>query len=194
MSNRFAEMIQPESLRSPEVIIGAEWDTKTDIWNVGCLVSELFLKFHSDTRFERIRYQPRYTNLHEDLNYSTHTGTMRNLEWIHRRPMWLKLQVYLVISLPNFWTEARSRSVSLMVKVSQFLYLIHLVQWFQSGSLLRGAGRYSITLKDLLSRAGHSPEVVRELADILSSMLIIDPNERWSAAQLLNHPWLKNVE
>ena len=41
MSNRFAEMIQPEGLRSPEVIIGAEWDTKADIWNFGCLVSVL---------------------------------------------------------------------------------------------------------------------------------------------------------
>jgi len=28
MSNRFAEVIQPESLRSPEVLIRAEWDTR----------------------------------------------------------------------------------------------------------------------------------------------------------------------
>lgn len=49
MSNRFAEMIQPESLRSPEVIIGAEWDTKADIWNFGCLVSFFFsFCLHSD--------------------------------------------------------------------------------------------------------------------------------------------------
>lgn len=74
MLNRFAEMIQPESLRSPEVIIGAEWDTKADIWNLGCLVSFFLLP-----RFERILYQPRYTVLHEDLIYSTHTGTMRKL-------------------------------------------------------------------------------------------------------------------
>jgi serine/threonine-protein kinase SRPK3 len=39
MSNRYAVLIQPEALRSPEVIIGAEWDTKADIWNFGCLVS-----------------------------------------------------------------------------------------------------------------------------------------------------------
>jgi serine/threonine-protein kinase SRPK3 len=43
MANRFAEKIQPESLRSPEVIIGAEWDTKADIWNFGCLVSFYFI-------------------------------------------------------------------------------------------------------------------------------------------------------
>lgn len=40
--NRFAQLIQPHALRAPEVIIGAEWDTKADIWNLGCLVC-----FHS---------------------------------------------------------------------------------------------------------------------------------------------------
>lgn len=28
MSNRFAQFLQLESLRAPEVLIGAEWDTK----------------------------------------------------------------------------------------------------------------------------------------------------------------------
>jgi serine/threonine-protein kinase SRPK3 len=38
MSYRGDGHIQPESLRAPEVLIGAEWDTKVDIWNLGCLV------------------------------------------------------------------------------------------------------------------------------------------------------------
>lgn len=38
MSNRFAKLIQPEKLRAPEVLIGAQWNTKADIWNLGCLV------------------------------------------------------------------------------------------------------------------------------------------------------------
>lgn len=33
------ELIQPVNLRAPEVIIGAKWDTSTDIWNIGCVVS-----------------------------------------------------------------------------------------------------------------------------------------------------------
>ncbi|TCD63527.1 hypothetical protein EIP91_005328 [Steccherinum ochraceum] len=32
--------IQPRALRSPEVILGAAYDTKVDIWNLGCLVYE----------------------------------------------------------------------------------------------------------------------------------------------------------
>jgi len=41
MTHRYAQMIQPTALRAPEVIVGAEWDTKADIWSVGCLTYEL---------------------------------------------------------------------------------------------------------------------------------------------------------
>ena len=34
-----SDIIQPLSLRAPEVILGCEWDTSVDIWNLGCLVS-----------------------------------------------------------------------------------------------------------------------------------------------------------
>jgi hypothetical protein len=32
------EWIQPQLLRAPEVILGAPWDWKVDIWNLGALV------------------------------------------------------------------------------------------------------------------------------------------------------------
>ena len=54
MSNRYATLIQPEALRAPEVILGAEWDTKTDIWNIGALVSRVVLynwHMHDSPRF-----------------------------------------------------------------------------------------------------------------------------------------------
>ncbi|SPQ22208.1 1c17f1d4-95d7-478a-8e76-adfc9a26f8ae [Thermothielavioides terrestris] len=35
------EWIQPQMLRAPEVILGAEWDHKVDIWNLGVIVWEL---------------------------------------------------------------------------------------------------------------------------------------------------------
>ncbi|PNH77056.1 hypothetical protein VD0001_g463 [Verticillium dahliae] len=35
------EWIQPQMLRAPEVILGADWDYKVDIWNLGLVVSLL---------------------------------------------------------------------------------------------------------------------------------------------------------
>ncbi len=62
------------------------------------------------------------------------------------------------------------------------------------GSLLKGAGQYSITLGDPLARAGHLPEDVSEISQFLSLMLTIDPKVRWSASRLLDHSWITNVE
>ena len=31
---------QPQAMRAPEVILGLSWDSKIDIWNVACYVSE----------------------------------------------------------------------------------------------------------------------------------------------------------
>jgi hypothetical protein len=33
------EWVQPQMLRAPEVILGADWDYKIDIWNLGLVVS-----------------------------------------------------------------------------------------------------------------------------------------------------------
>lgn len=41
VDNHLSEWIQPEKLRSPEVILGVPWDAKVDIWNLGALLFEL---------------------------------------------------------------------------------------------------------------------------------------------------------
>jgi serine/threonine protein kinase len=35
------DLIEPVVLRSPEVLLKAPWDTSTDLWNLGALISEL---------------------------------------------------------------------------------------------------------------------------------------------------------
>ncbi|KAF4906996.1 Serine/threonine-protein kinase SKY1 [Colletotrichum viniferum] len=39
--NHLAEWIQPDLLRAPEVILGAPWNSKVDIWNLGLMIWEL---------------------------------------------------------------------------------------------------------------------------------------------------------
>ena len=42
----FQEIIQPNALRAPEVILGYPWSTPADIWNLGCLVGCIPLVCH----------------------------------------------------------------------------------------------------------------------------------------------------
>ncbi|KFA54944.1 hypothetical protein S40293_02312 [Stachybotrys chartarum IBT 40293] len=41
-TKHLCELIQPVLLRSPEVLIGAPWDEKTDFWNLGAVLLEIF--------------------------------------------------------------------------------------------------------------------------------------------------------
>lgn len=38
-TRHLTEWIRPQMLRAPEVILGAKWDHKADIWNLGLIVS-----------------------------------------------------------------------------------------------------------------------------------------------------------
>ena len=42
VEEQFFKLIQPHLLRAPEVILLAGWDTKVDIWNLACVVSERY--------------------------------------------------------------------------------------------------------------------------------------------------------
>lgn len=66
-------LIQPEALRAPEVIVRAEWSPKIDIWNLGCLVSDVIhLPTSSVTEYPR-----RFLNLRVEENYLIHASTTR---------------------------------------------------------------------------------------------------------------------
>lgn len=40
--NHLTDLIQPVALRAPEVLIKAPWDAKTDLWNLGAVLLEVF--------------------------------------------------------------------------------------------------------------------------------------------------------
>ncbi|KDQ24645.1 hypothetical protein PLEOSDRAFT_33228 [Pleurotus ostreatus PC15] len=44
-NRHFQELVQPDALRAPEVILGHLWGPPADIWNLGCLVTELLIGF-----------------------------------------------------------------------------------------------------------------------------------------------------
>lgn len=69
----------------------------------------------------------------------------------------------------------------------------------QPGSLLRGTGIFSITLVELLVPAlvaRHSMDIedIVVFADFLCLTLTLDPRDRLSAGELLNHAWVAYIE
>jgi len=58
VNNHLTELIQPPSLRAPEVILRANWGTSADIWSAACVVSSSIvntgLGFNSN--FEQIDF------------------------------------------------------------------------------------------------------------------------------------------
>lgn len=43
----FRHMIQPDDLRAPEVILGAEWSYSVDIWTLGVMVNFCKVCYHN---------------------------------------------------------------------------------------------------------------------------------------------------
>ncbi|KAJ7076498.1 kinase-like protein [Mycena belliarum] len=154
ITRQWAADIQPVALRSPEVLIGAPWDTKTDVWNFGCLIYE----------FARgaVLFDPSWQNEETGMDYTqTHLSQMAGL----------------LGDFPKSFLAKGEKTK---------------VYFDESGHLLR-PGAYGITLGDLLARGGHPADELPPAIDFLSRALAIDPEDRWSAAQLLNHPWMENT-
>ncbi|KAJ7159643.1 kinase-like domain-containing protein [Mycena filopes] len=155
-SHRWAAVIQPLALRSPEVLIGAPWDTKTDIWNFGCLMYE----------FARgaVLFDPLWQNEETGLiPTQTHLAQMAGL---------LGAGAFS----PKFLATGERAK-----------------EYFRSdGTILEPAG-YGAELMDLLLRGGHAQQELAPFVNFLSGALVVDPAERRSAAQLLEHPWIQGV-
>lgn len=189
MSNRYAALIQPEALRSPEVIIGAEWDTKADIWNFGCLVSEQ-LPFATASNLSHQMYEfARGAKLFDP-------GWNVDQSGMSRSQTHLAQVVGLLGEFPQSLIQSGKYAKRYFSDEGSHYSSSHCNegQPYPTGHLLQGAGQYGITLEDLLARAGHPQEEIAPLAHFLSCALTVDPRKRWAATQLLQHPWLKNVD
>ena len=48
IENKTTDLISPEDLRAPEVVLGLPWDEHVDIWSFGCLVSFSLFQMRCD--------------------------------------------------------------------------------------------------------------------------------------------------
>ncbi|VDB92204.1 unnamed protein product [Peniophora sp. CBMAI 1063] len=158
--------IQPFGLRSPEVVAGCKWDTKVDIWNLGCLVFELLA---GNTLFP----------LHpEPLKLSNGTEFSADQTLFVRQHGTAMIEDENPLHLiAHFKHGAHFKELYAMGENGiPFLKLSYHPDFNQRQ-----------TLEDILHMYGIYDLM---LHDFLAATLRMHPEERASADDLLRHPWL----
>ncbi|KAG2126926.1 kinase-like domain-containing protein [Suillus clintonianus] len=145
------DIIQPFALRAPEVILGCEWGTSADIWNLGCLIFE-FLTGHW-------LFVPR------------------------GGPTWTP-EAYHLAHMPAMAGEE--------FDTTHFQTGKHLGKYFDDDGKLRIKVEEIQGLENVLeSYKVVGDDELSMCTSFLRSMLRLKPSDRASAADLMQHEWLK---
>ena len=148
----FTEDIQTRQYRSPEVILGADYDTSADMWSCACMIFEL---------------------LTGDFLFDPHSGRSFDRDEDH-----LGLAIELLGDIP---LEVLNRG-----KYTR--------EYFNRHGKLRNIKKLNFwSLEDVLhEKYKFAREEADAIADFLKPMLRLNPKERVTAAQALQHPWLQS--
>ncbi|KAK2958730.1 putative protein kinase [Blattamonas nauphoetae] len=147
----FTTNIQTRQYRSPEVILGYDYNTSTDIFSFGCIVFEL---------------------LTGDLLFEPHSREDYDRDEDH-----IALFVELLGKVKKSATLKGKWSKDLFTKRGELRHIKTLNYW-----PLRSV---------LIKKYGASKRQAEMLCSFLLPCLSFDPNDRPTAAELLQHPWLE---
>lgn len=170
--------VQSRFYRSPEVLLGwPEYDSKIDMWSLGCVAGELFLGIPLFPGQNEMNMVCRIAEMLGDMpdrflrrcrhtNKFFNTPTGEFAEGMH---------IFQLKSVSQYERENN----------------VNLPEWkrfFKEKKL-----RDIVTTYPHRTPAPHTVEIqLREsLIDLLHGMLRIDPRERWTPAEALQHPFIK---
>ena len=153
--------IQSRSYRAPEVIMGCNYDYKIDIWSLGCILAELYSK----------------TVLF--MSDSVHSLLARVIGIIGPIPEWM---------------FEKGTTVNGMFCKEKLLYMeADAVNDTNANISTTSVGKKKMHVivpkRTLLKNRIHCDD--QNFIDFLRYLLKIDPNERPTAEEALNHPWFK---
>ena len=153
--------IQSRSYRAPEVIMGCNYDYKIDIWSLGCILAELYSK----------------TVLF--MSDSVHSLLARVIGIIGPIPEWM---------------YEKGSTVNGMFCKEKLLFMeADAVNDTNANISTTSVGKKKMHVivpkRTLLKNRLHCDD--QQFIDFLRCLLKIDPNERPTAEEALNHPWFK---
>ncbi|EEH37963.2 hypothetical protein PAAG_00884 [Paracoccidioides lutzii Pb01] len=153
-------LIQSPALRAPEVTIGAPWDTKVDIWTLGCLIMEFIQGI--------ILFSGKAS---EDGSWTADDDRLaRTIEALG--------------PFPTEFLEKGTRTADFFCETGDLRRIPNLKPT-SFESLINGPTKPFLKPDDM------PDSEVPIFIDFLKGMLTINPDFRLSAADLLQHEWLK---
>ncbi|KAK3071630.1 hypothetical protein LTR53_008272 [Teratosphaeriaceae sp. CCFEE 6253] len=161
--------IQPEVYKAPEILMQFErYDHAIDVWNAGCVLWDMLEVDHLFVGEGEEGQHNNRLHMREIVNLSGEPSS----EFLRRSPHSWRLFDELGKATETTYTAARS----LLTPNTQG-------NWKAEPPLAASS---------LATRIKHTPEQSRaQTLDILSYMLRWLPEDRWTARDLLEHPWLK---
>ena len=153
--------IQSRSYRAPEVIMGCNYDYKIDIWSLGCILAELYSK--------TVLFQ----------SDSVHSLLARVIGIIGPIPEWM---------------FKKGTNVNGMFCEEKLLFMeAEAVNDTNTNISTTSVGKKKMHVivpkRTLIKNRLHCDD--QPFIEFLRYLLKIDPNERPTAAEALNHPWFK---
>jgi len=175
VEKHFTDDVQTRQYRSPEVMIGAPYDTSADLWSFACMIFELAT---GDFLFDP----------HSGRNYSRDEGELKK-----RHNLFLFLFFFSDIFFLLF-PDHIALMIELLGPYPKSLALTgkYSSEYFDRRGELRHIHKLRAwSLADVLyEKYKLSREEAKSFASFLVPMLDFNPKNRATAAQSLQHPWL----
>lgn len=177
--------IQSRFYRSPEVLIGLPYDSAIDIWSLGCVAAELFLGLpilpgvHEHDQLGRILEMvgplpdwmvEQGSKSGKFFKHAFHSDDSTQSEWLFRTR-----QEYI-----NVLTEEEKRSKGGLTKLEQQ----------QTNRYFKKKRLEDIVMHHGVCNTQKDREQLGLFVHFLKGLLHPDPWKRWTAHQVLNHPFL----
>lgn len=156
--------IQSRFYRSPEVLLGLQYDSAIDMWSLGCILYELHT---GDPIFNGVSEQDQVMKITE----------MFGIPPAHMLEKGRKTHAYFKKNIHQRWVRTQTAKQYVSPSSRKLKDCL--------GAATGGPGGRR------LNETGHSPEDYDRFIELLVRLMTLDPTKRMTPLEALNHPFLK---